>query len=52
MEKACQTPRIPYQTPKLEQHQQYTQVIGVILSIGGNSIPNPLELENVGLEGQ
>jgi hypothetical protein len=52
MEKTCQTPRIPYLTPKLEQHQQWTQVIGVILGIGGNGIPNPLELENLGLEGQ
>ena len=52
MKNTCRTSRIVYQTPKLEQHQQWTQVIGVNISIGGNSIPNPLELENVGLERQ
>lgn len=52
MGKTCQMPRIVYQKPKLEQYRQWTQVIDVILSTGENSIPNPLELENVGLEGQ
>ncbi len=34
-----------YQTPKLEQHN-YLSLTGVILSIGGNVLPNPLELQN------
>ena len=50
MENTCHTARIVYQTPKLEQHQPWMQIIGVNLSIGGNSIPNPLGLENLDLE--
>ncbi len=34
-----------YQTPSLEQHQ-YLSLTGVILSIGGSLVPNPLELQN------
>jgi hypothetical protein len=34
-----------YQTPSLEQHH-YLSLTGVILSIGGNVVPNPLELQN------
>lgn len=34
-----------YQTPTLEQHS-YLSLTGVNLSIGGNALPNPLELQN------
>jgi hypothetical protein len=33
-----------YQVPTLEQHH-FLSLTGVILSIGGNAVPNPLELQ-------
>jgi hypothetical protein len=35
-----------YQTPKLEQHN-FLSLTGVNLSIGGNVVPNPFELEDL-----
>lgn len=35
-----------YQTPSLEQHH-YLSLTGVILSIGGNLVPNPFELQEL-----
>jgi hypothetical protein len=35
-----------YQTPSLEQHN-YLSLTGVILSIGGNVVPNPFELQEL-----
>ena len=35
-----------YQTPTLERHN-FLSLTGVILSIGGNVVPNPLELQEL-----
>ena len=48
------TPRDPYQKPQLEQLVDWKQTTGVGLSIGGNSLTEPLEITipDLKLEGQ
>jgi hypothetical protein len=43
MEKTFHTPRIPYQTPNLEQHPAWTHSTGVSLPIG-TGISNPFDV--------
>jgi hypothetical protein len=37
-------PRKPYQTPQLERYPEWTHSTGVALSIGGNTLTEPLEI--------
>ncbi len=52
MENTCYVPRIPYQTPHLEQHPEWSYTTGVSLPIGSRLITDSFEIPEIHLEGQ